>query len=86
MFQSLKTLGNELKDVTDWRQLGIQLSLPTATLDKVESINQDAVNRKSSMLDQWLKFNPEASWRDLVLALRDMNENSAAKTIEQKYC
>ena len=38
------------------------------------------------MLNRWLKINPEASWKDIVSALKDMNENTVAKTIEQKYC
>ena len=57
---------NELKDVTEWRKLEFQLSFSKAILDEVEHNNHDLANMKSSMLDRWLKINPEASWKDSI--------------------
>ena len=38
------------------------------------------------MFDLWLRKYPEAAWEDVVSALRKMDENRLAKTIEKKYC
>ena len=38
------------------------------------------------MLDQWLRSTPKAAWKDVVSALRNINENRVAKDIEEKYC
>ena len=39
-----------------WRSIGLQLGLPTSTLNKVgELSNSDPVNRLSEMISEWLK-------------------------------
>ena len=62
MHYSIKQLEMNFQEVT---QLGIQLSL-FQKLDEVELNNHDVSNMKSSMLDRWLKINPEASWKEGV--------------------
>ena len=76
----------ELKPVTNWKQLGLQLSLQQSTLDEIELNNHDVANMKSSMLDQWLRKTPIAAWKNVVSALRNIDEERVAKDIEEKYC
>ena len=77
---------DELKDVTDWQNLGLQLKIRQSVLEEVEINNHDVNKRKRSMLIRWLKSNTKAAWDDIVSALRNMEEMRVAETIEEKYC
>ena len=57
-------------------------------LRMIESTHRiDGVDRmKAEMLHMWQKCYPAASWKELIIALRHMNENSVANQIEEKYC
>ena len=46
----------------------------------------DGVDRmKAEMLNVWQNCYPDASWKELIIALKNMKENSVAKKIEEKY-
>ena len=40
---------------------------------------------KRETFSLWLKHTPNASWRDVVGALRRMGENTEAERLEQEY-
>ena len=77
---------NELIAVTDWRTLGSNLNIVESILDVVEQEKSTTELRKRDVLKRWLKSNPEAAWKDVVSALRNMNESCVANSIEEKYC
>ena len=78
-------LSSELKTVTDWHQLGINLGLETHELLQIERDHQGNERRKLEMLNLWLQRNQKASWGDVVSALKEMEENRVAENIRQKY-
>ena len=78
-------LSFELKTVTDWHQLGTHLGLQTDELKQIELDYQGNERRKKEMLDLWLRRKPDASWKDVVSALQQMEENRVAKSIRQNY-
>ena len=78
-------LSSELKTVTDWHQLGINLGLPTYKLMQIERDHQGNERRKQEMLDLWLRRKPDAGWGDVVSALKKMDENAVAERIRQEY-
>ena len=64
----LKNVVNAVKDVTNWKDLGLQLDLEESTLALITS--QYSVNAKDcrrEMLSTWLKFDPKASWESLPM-------------------
>ena len=77
---------DELKDVTDWHTLGLRLKIKPSILEEVEMNNRDVTGMKRAMLKRWLRSTPQAAWDDVVSALRMMDEERAAKAIEDKYC
>ena len=79
-------LMNELIAVTNWRTLGSNLNIVESTLDVVEQENSKTELRKRDVLKRWLKLKPKAAWKDVVSALRHMEENRVANSIEKKYC
>ena len=78
-------LSFELKTVTDWHQLGTCLGLQTDELKQIELDYQGNERRKKEMLDLWLRRKPNAGWRDVVSALKKMEENAVAERIRQNY-
>ena len=70
---SLREIENELRDVTEWYQLGVQLELTLDTLKTIESnYPHDAKRCKIEVLDWWLRNAPETSWEKLAQALEAM--------------
>ena len=80
-------LCNELTDISDWFMLGLNLGVPYRLLKEIRSNYSvegcGACRRETLVL--WLQRTPNASWRNVVGALRQMGENAMAERIEQKY-
>ena len=83
----VKTLCNELVSVSDWRKLGLNLGVQDYELDKIERSHpsEDCGRWMQETFSLWLRHTPNASWGDVVGALRRMGENTVAERIEQKY-
>jgi len=82
----MKNLSSELSTVSKWYQLGIKLGLQPSQLRQIElEVPTDIDRRKIEVLDLWLQSTPEASWRHIVTALREMGDMTTAKRIESKY-
>ena len=83
----IATLCNELTRISDWFTLGLNLGVPYRLLKEVRSNYSveglGACRRETLVL--WLQRTPNASWRDVVGALRQMEEDSVAGKIEQKH-
>lgn len=69
-----------IADVTNWRDLGLQLGLSSARLNEMEGDEP-----KLKMITQWMK-DPESSWEKLQEALTTpaMCENRVAKSIADR--
>ena len=78
-------LSSELKTVTDWHQLGINLGLETYELERIEKDYQGNERRKLQMLERWLQRSPTTPWEDLASSLQKMGQNRVAEGIRQKY-
>ena len=78
-------LSFELKTVTDWHRLGINLGLQTYELERIEQDYQGNERRMLQMLDLWLQRPPTTPWGDLASALQQMGQNTVADGIRQKY-
>ena len=81
------TLCNELASISDWRKLGLYLGVKDYELDQIErSHPTGGCGRwKQETFSLWLQHMPNASWGDVVGALRRMGQNTEAERIEQQY-
>ena len=72
-------------DVSKWRLLGLKLGLKASELDCLYSTyHAEGVEAlKLKMFQVWLKQFPRASWDDVIKALKEMDENTAAEGIER---
>lgn len=83
--RNLDVLFSELKTVTEWYNLGVNLGLPPSELRKIELGYQGNNRQMLAMLDLWLRRTPNAAWGDVVSALRQMGENTVAESICHKF-
>ena len=88
----LRDIQNELGDVTDWYQLGVQLGIKTADLDQIRMNNPHNTQQcKTKVLDFWLRNAPECSWVKLAEAVEAMGgyavlAEKLRKKTSQGYC
>ena len=76
----------ELKTVTEWHELGMYLGVHLYELDRIEEECSTNIKRRlQQTLSLWLQRKPNASWLDVVNALRKMGQNRVAESILQKY-
>lgn len=71
-----------------WYTLGINLGLKPSTLNQIEGhyIRPHGPARcLYQLIVKWWQLNPQATWRDVVTALRKSEEVRLAKYIEDKY-
>ena len=80
------TLSNELTSIHNWELLGVKLGIAVPKLDDIKNSSFNDVERcKIKLFDLWLRLNVSPSWRDIVKALEQMEENNLAEYIRQKY-
>ena len=74
----LDALGN-------WKRFGIFLDVSQAHIDKIARENPHSEDdAKMALFSEWLRTSIKASWRDVIEALKKMNELALADEIEQK--
>ena len=72
-----------LEPLVDWKPFA--LCLPGVKQYEVFIIEKTKGNSIAVILhERWLQVNPQASWRDVINALKQCKENELAKTIEDK--
>ena len=82
---NVRNLSSELKPVSDWYKLGINLGLMKHDLNKIQHAHQRNDQQRLEMLSKWLQRTPRASWGDVVSALEHIGEDRVAESIQQKY-
>ena len=81
----LAVLVREL-DGVNWFNLGIQLNLSKAKLNKISQQYSDPMRCLTEMLDIWLDTNPNANWAEIAAALKYSSECELATNLASKYC
>ena len=79
-------LVNELKEVTEWQSLGLNLGLCMAAIKEIEQDYQDMARRRMETLDRWLRKEANPSWVMVIEALEKMSELRLANKLREKYC
>ena len=84
---TIKELSSELSDVVGkWRDLGIELEIPSGKLDAIKDDHGSSKQRLTAMLEWWLSKYPKKGWKDIVDALRAIDKEDVADIVQQKYC
>ena len=83
----LKNVVLAVSDVAKWFDLGLQLGLPSATLEIIaaDSSIKDIESKRRAMLLEWLKYDTAASWEKLAAALDTIKANVAAANVRSQF-
>ena len=73
--------------VNNWKLFGVSLGVPDCRIDAfIQSDPQGGVdNWKLKMFQFWLQYKTDASWRDVVRALKANDYNKLAASLSRKY-
>ena len=75
-----------LKEVKEWEKLGINLKdMKYCVIKEIKEDEKTLETRKMEIFSRWLKLCPNASWENVVAALEEINENTIAKEVTDKY-
>ena len=84
---TLAELDRSLKKLVNWEQMAIHL--PNIDASVIETIKKESQNdlakQKLPLCTKWLSVYPDASWEDIVHALREAEENVLANEVEQVH-
>ena len=85
MKQLLKIL-REQPIATKWYELGLELLDSSSHLQVIKANNQNDVQSCcQEMFQRWLDVKPDASWSELVIALKSIEMTTAADAISKRY-
>ena len=71
---------------SDWILFMIELGLEKRPLDIIDRDHPKVKEKFLNSLDLWLCNKKDASWTDIVCALRGIKETVLAEQLEAKYC
>ena len=74
-----------LKSLVDWKPFALCLpGITKAHVDIIDKTKRNAHLKKMALHRNWLKVNPQASWRDVITALKTCHEDEVAKTVKHQ--
>ena len=84
---TLAELDRSLKKLVKWKQMAIHLpNIDASVIETIKKENQnDLAEEKLALCMKWLSVYPDASWEDVVDALREAEENVLANEIAQVH-
>lgn len=71
--------------VPEARQLAFQLGVSPQHLDDIDDEFRDSFSRKRRYIQRWLDSDLEASWKKLILALKQIDKNVLAAKVESEH-
>ena len=84
----LDEIQESIKEIVDWKDLGLKLGLYLSTLEEIELDHNRVKNRKREMLAAWLRRednSKDRTWSTLVDAVHKMNHHSLAEEITEQH-
>ena len=72
--------------ITQWRDLGLELVDSNKILKVIEANHPSDVNTCCRlMFEKWLEKTPDASWSQLIIALSNIDMNTAADAVSKLF-
>ena len=81
-----RKLVHALKEVIDWKLLGLLLKMSTTDLETIEHDYRLLNDQKIKLFTLWLKRDPQASWENILDALKQMELHDLARRVQSEFC
>ena len=83
----VRDLDTALKHLVDWEIFAVHLrGMKKRDIDLIKRNHRgDAEQQKLELYGKWLEVCPDASWGDVVKALKDCQNNALAEKVSNKY-
>ena len=82
-----KNVVNALKDVVEWKSLGVQLHISASKIKEIDVNNRGQVAEcRRVLLQYWLESDVSCSWKKLIAALKSIGKSVLAEEIIRTYC
>ena len=79
-------LDEELAELGNWQRFATHLpDLTRGDIEQIKQDNRDVQQQKLELYATWLRRCPNASWKNVVLALEKSKENTVADAIKKKF-
>ena len=81
-----KELDLELVKLVNWQVFATHLpGLERENIEEIQRNNHEVHLQKLDLFGRWLRIQPDASWKDVVLALENARENTLADAVKRKF-
>ena len=82
-----KNVLNALKDVVEWKSLGVQLDISAPKIKEIDINNRGQVTEcRCDLVQFWLESDVSYSWKKLIDALKSIGKSVLAEEIIRTYC
>ena len=82
-----KNVVKALKDLVEWKELGVQLDISAPKIEEIDVNNRGQVaDCRRDLVQFWLESDVSCSWKKLIDALENIHKPVLAKKIRRKYC
>ena len=68
-----------------WYELGMELLNNEIALKVIKASCRDIKDGCTNMFEKWLEIQPNASWSQLVIALKNIERCTAAEAVSKQY-
>ena len=84
---TLTQLTTELIDMRDWYSLGVALRINPDKLQEIQILSpHEGIPRwRIDLLHYWLNSTPDASWNDIIVALKTIGHHTLSAKLREKY-
>ena len=83
---TLKNVLNAVKDVVEWKSLGVQLDIKGPKIKEIDFNNRGQVAEcRHDLVQFWLESDVSCSWKKLIDALKSIDHPVLAKEIRTTY-
>ena len=82
-----KNVLNAIKDVVNWKSLGVQLDISATKINEIDVNNWGQVpDCRFALVQFWLESGESCSWMKLIGALKSIGKSVLAEEIRITYC
>ena len=82
---TVSELNHKLRNLVDWEEFG--LNLPKVCPAFIQKIKYDKCGideQKPALYYEWLKLYPQATWNDVITALKEIEEHTIVETLTKE--